>query len=61
MCQGVVCVVQGFMSYLSLFAFFMLILVTADNVQVIVGLEGVGLCSYFGLQEYDQIKLQSKQ
>lgn len=36
-----------FMSYLSLFTFFMLILVTADNfVQMFVGWEGVGLCSY---------------
>jgi NADH-ubiquinone oxidoreductase chain 5 len=36
-----------FMSYLSFFTFFMLILVTADNfVQLFVGWEGVGLCSY---------------
>nr|QYJ09274.1 NADH dehydrogenase subunit 5 [Pleurosigma sp. mgcode 4] len=36
-----------FMSYLSLFTFFMLILVTADNfLQMFVGWEGVGLCSY---------------
>lgn len=36
-----------FMSYLSLFTFFMLILVTADNfVQMFLGWEGVGLCSY---------------
>lgn len=36
-----------FMSYLSLFTFFMLILVTGDNrVQRFVGWEGVGLCSY---------------
>jgi proton-translocating NADH-quinone oxidoreductase chain L len=36
-----------FMSYLSLFTFFMLVLVTADNfVQLFVGWEGVGLCSY---------------
>lgn len=39
--------VPRFMSYLSLFTFFMLILVTADNfVQMFVGWEGVGLCSY---------------
>ena len=36
-----------FFSYLSLFTFFMIILVTADNlVQMFVGWEGVGLCSY---------------
>lgn len=36
-----------FMSYLSFFTFFMLILVTADNfIQMFVGWEGVGLCSY---------------
>ena len=36
-----------FMSYLSLFTFFMLVLVTADNyAQLFLGWEGVGLCSY---------------
>lgn len=36
-----------FMSYLSLFTGFMLILVTADNyIQLFLGWEGVGLCSY---------------
>jgi len=36
-----------FMSYLSLFTFFMLILVTSDNFfQIFLGWEGVGLCSY---------------
>ena len=36
-----------FMSYLSLFTFFMLILISADNfLQLFVGWEGVGLCSY---------------
>lgn len=36
-----------FISYLSLFTFFILILVTADNfLQIFVGWEGVGVCSY---------------
>jgi NADH-ubiquinone oxidoreductase chain 5 len=36
-----------FMAYLSLFTFFMLILISADNlVQLFLGWEGVGLCSY---------------
>lgn len=36
-----------FMSYLSLFTFFMLLLVTGDNfVQMFLGWEGVGLASY---------------
>lgn len=36
-----------FMSYLSLFTFFMLMLVTAGNlIQLFVGWEGVGICSY---------------
>nr|YP_010323259.1 NADH dehydrogenase subunit 5 [Tenerodus fallax]UKP88394.1 NADH dehydrogenase subunit 5 [Tenerodus fallax] len=36
-----------FMSYLSLFTFFMLVLVTSNNyVQLFIGWEGVGLCSY---------------
>ena len=36
-----------FMSYLSLFTWFMLVLVTADNMlQLFIGWEGVGLCSY---------------
>ena len=39
--------VPRFMSYLSLFTFFMLILITSDNfIQMFVGWEGVGLCSY---------------
>ncbi len=37
-----------FFAYLSLFTFFMLSLVTADNfLQMFFGWEGVGLCSYF--------------
>ena len=36
-----------FISYLSLFTFFMFILVTSDNfVQLFLGWEGIGLCSY---------------
>ena len=39
--------IPRFMSYLSLFTFFMLMLVTADNfLQLFFGWEGVGLCSY---------------
>ena len=39
--------VPRFMSYLSLFTFFMLILVTANNfLQLFMGWEGVGLASY---------------
>lgn len=36
-----------FISYLSLFTFFMFILVTGDNfIQLFLGWEGIGLCSY---------------
>jgi NADH-quinone oxidoreductase subunit L len=36
-----------FMAYISLFTFFMLVLVSADNLlQLFFGWEGVGLCSY---------------
>ena len=36
-----------FLSYLSLFTFFMIVLISADNLIVLfVGWEGVGLCSY---------------
>ncbi len=40
--------IPRFMAYLSLFTFFMLMLVTSDNLlQMFFGWEGVGLCSYF--------------
>ena len=40
--------VPRFMSYLSLFTFSMLTLVSSDNfIQLFFGWEGVGLCSYF--------------
>lgn len=39
--------IARFMSYISLFTFFMLILITGDNfVLLFLGWEGVGLCSY---------------
>ncbi len=39
--------IPRFMAYLSFFTFFMLMLVTADNLlQLFFGWEGVGLCSY---------------
>ena len=39
--------IQRFMAYLSFFTFFMIMLVTADNfLQMFLGWEGVGLCSY---------------
>lgn len=39
--------IQRFMSYLSLFTFFMIVLVTSENlIQIFIGWEGVGLCSY---------------
>ena len=39
--------IPRFMAYLSLFTFFMLMLVSADNLlQMFFGWEGVGLCSY---------------
>ena len=51
-----------FMSYLSLFTFSMLVLVTSDNfIQLFFGWEGVGLCSYFLIgfwYEKNQLLLQ---
>ena len=39
--------VNRFMAYLSLFTFFMLVLIASNSiVQLFVGWEGVGLCSY---------------
>jgi NADH-quinone oxidoreductase subunit L len=39
--------INKFLSYLSLFTFFMLVLVSSDNLlQLFIGWEGVGLCSY---------------
>jgi NADH-ubiquinone oxidoreductase chain 5 len=39
--------ISRFMSYLSLFTFFMIILITGDNfIMLFLGWEGVGLCSY---------------
>lgn len=39
--------IPKFMSFLSLFTFFMLVLVTSNNLlQLFLGWEGVGLCSY---------------
>nr|YP_001648494.1 NADH dehydrogenase subunit 5 [Topsentia ophiraphidites]ABW83856.1 NADH dehydrogenase subunit 5 [Topsentia ophiraphidites] len=39
--------IPRFMSYLSLFTFLMIVLVTSNNyVQLFIGWEGVGLCSY---------------
>ena len=38
---------EKFISYLSLFTFFMLVLIFSDNLlQLFIGWEGVGLCSY---------------
>jgi NADH-ubiquinone oxidoreductase chain 5 len=38
---------QRFLAYLSLFTFFMIVLVTSNNfIQLFMGWEGVGLCSY---------------
>lgn len=48
-----------FISYLSLFTFFMLILITSDNIiQLFIGWEGVGLCSYL-LINFWSIRIQA--
>lgn len=40
--------ISKFMSFISLFTFFMLLLVTSNNIlQLFCGWEGVGMCSYF--------------
>jgi NADH-quinone oxidoreductase subunit L len=40
--------ITRFMSYLSLFTFFMLVLVISDNlIQLFFGWEGVGLCLFY--------------
>lgn len=50
-----------FISYLSLFTFFMLILVTANNfIQMFVGWEGVGLCSYLLINFWSSRLLANK-
>ena len=57
--------ISRFMGYLSLFTFFMLALVTSNNLlQMYFGWEGVGLASYlligFGIIKKVQIKQLSK-
>ena len=54
-----------FFSYLSLFTFFMIVLVVSNNfVQMFVGWEGVGLCSYlligFWFQKFSANKAAMK-
>ncbi|WP_410521568.1 NADH-quinone oxidoreductase subunit L [Candidatus Tisiphia endosymbiont of Empis tessellata] len=50
-----------FLSFLSLFTFFMLALVSADNfVQLFFGWEGVGLCSYLLIGFWYQKELANK-
>ena len=50
-----------FMAYLSLFTFFMLFLVVSDNfVQMFIGWEGVGICSYLLINFWYQRILANK-
>ncbi len=50
-----------FLSYLSLFTFFMLALVSADNfLQLFFGWEGVGLCSYLLIGYYYEKETANK-
>ncbi|WP_202149800.1 NADH-quinone oxidoreductase subunit 5 family protein [Candidatus Sarmatiella mevalonica] len=49
-----------FISYLSLFTFFMLLLVTSANfIQLFIGWEGVGLCSYLLIGFYNTASANS--
>jgi NADH-quinone oxidoreductase subunit L len=53
--------VPRFMAYLSIFTFFMLMLVCADNfIQLFFGWEGVGLCSYLLIGFWFEKKSASK-
>lgn len=57
--------ISRFFSYLSLFTFFMLVLVTSGNfLQLFCGWEGVGLCSYlligFWFEKYSATKAAMK-
>jgi proton-translocating NADH-quinone oxidoreductase chain L len=50
-----------FLGYLSLFTFFMIFLVTADNfLQMFIGWEGVGLCSYLLINFWHKRLLANK-
>ena len=53
--------IPRFMAYLSLFTFCMVVLITADNyIQLFIGWEGVGLCSYL-LVNYWVTRLKASQ
>lgn len=52
---------EKFMSYLSLFTFFMLMLIFSDNLlQLFIGWEGVGLCSYLLIGFWNSKKSANK-